>query len=99
MSVHVTTGIGKLYDKEAPDFPVASINFNLLETEANKYVKEKWWGDFSVGGELKHAGNYIIHFADSRKGECIVIPNTESSSKKNKTWFYHFNGRSGLSRK
>lgn len=52
-----------------------------------------------MGEELKHMGNYLIGFEDARKGECVVISNTESSSKKNKTWYYHFNGRGGLGRK
>jgi hypothetical protein len=99
MSVRITTGTGTLYDREMPDFAVANISFNLQETESNKYVRKKWWGDFSVQKELKHAENYIISFEDARKGECVVIPNTESSSKKNRIWFYHFNGRSGLGRK
>jgi hypothetical protein len=56
-------------------------------------------GEFSGGDELKHIGNYLIEFEDARKGECIVTSNTESSSKKSKTWYYHFNGRGGLGRK
>ena len=99
MSIHISTGSGTLYDKETPDFPVARINFNLMETEATKYTNKKWWGEFSVDEELKHMGNYLIGFEDARKGECIVIANTESSSKENKTWYYHFNGRGELGRK
>jgi hypothetical protein len=99
MSIHISTGSGTLYNKETPDFPVARINFNLMETEATKYTKKKWWGEFSVGEELEHMGNYLIGFEDARKGECVVIGNTESSSRKNKTWYYHFNGRGGLGRK
>jgi hypothetical protein len=29
----------------------------------------------------------------------VVIANTEATSKKAKTWYYHFNGRSALVRK
>jgi hypothetical protein len=87
MNVQVTSGTGTLYDKEMPDFPVAKISFSLLETEANKYVKKKWWGDFSAVSEPKHAGNYIIGFEDSRKGECVFIPNTEASSKRTRSGF------------
>jgi hypothetical protein len=99
MGIRITTGKGSLYDKETPDFPVAQINYNLMETEATKYTKKKWWGDFNLGDELKHMGNYLIGFEDARKGECLVIANTESSSKKNKVWFYHFNGRRSLDRR
>ncbi len=99
MSIRITTGSGTLFDKETPDFPVARINFNLMETEATKYTKKKWWGEFSLSEELKHMGNFLISFEDARKGECVVIANTASSSKKNKTWYYHFNGRGGLGRK
>ncbi len=99
MSIRITTGAAALYDKETPDFPVARINYNLMETEATKYNKKKWWGDFSLGEELKHLGNYLIGFDDARKGGCVVIANTESSSRKNKIWFYHFNGRGSLGRK
>lgn len=99
MALRITNGSGTLYDKETPDFPVARINYNLMETEATKYNKKRWWGEFSLDEELKHLGNYLIGFEDARKGECVVIANTESSSKKNKTWYYHFNGRGGLSRR
>jgi phosphoserine aminotransferase len=91
--------MGTLYNKETPDFPVARINFNLMETESTKYNKKKWWGDFSLNEALKHGGNYLIGFEDSRKGECIVIPNTEARSAKSKTWYYHFNGRGALGKK
>ena len=99
MSIRITTGMGVLYDREMPDFPIARINFNLMETEATKYNKKKWWGDFSMGEELKHLGNYLIGFEDARKGECVIIANSDASSMKNKTWYYHFNGRSPLGRK
>jgi hypothetical protein len=99
MSLRISTGIATLYDKETPDFAVARVNVNLMETESTKYSKKKWWGDFSVNEELRHLGNYLIGFEDARKGECIVIANTEASSKKSKTWYYHFNGRGGLGRK
>jgi len=99
VSLRITTGIGTLYDKETPDFAVARVNFNLMETETTKYNKKKWWGDFSVNEELRHAGNFLISFEDARKGEVIVIPNTESQTRNSKTWYYHFNGRGGLGRK
>ena len=92
----MTSGTGTLYDNEMPDFPVAKISFNLLETEENKYVKKKWWGDFSAVSELKHAGNYIIGFEDSRKGECVVIPNTEASSKRTRSGFIILTAGPGL---
>jgi hypothetical protein len=41
MSRRITTGSDTLFDKETPDFPVARINFNLMETEATKYTKKK----------------------------------------------------------
>jgi hypothetical protein len=101
MTVRVTTGTGTLYDKDTPDLPLARITFNLLEIDATKYTRKKWWGDFNLGHELKHLGNYIIGFEDTRKGECVIIANTESGTNKNttKTWYYHFNGRGGLGRR
>lgn len=90
--------MGVLY-KEMPAFPVARINFNLMETEATKHNKKRRWGDFSMGEELKHLGNYRIGFEDARKGECVIVANTEATSKKYKTWYYHLNGRSTLGRK
>ena len=68
MSIRITTGSGTLFDKETLDFPVARINFNLMETEATRYAKKKWWGEFSLGEELKHIGNYLIGFEDACKG-------------------------------
>lgn len=99
MGLHYNNGFGHLYDKEAPDFPTARINYQMMETDATRYTKKKWWGDFSTGDELKHLGNFIIDFEDSRRGECVVIANTDVSSKKARAWYYHFNGRGALSHK
>jgi hypothetical protein len=99
MGIHINSGFGNIYDKETPDFPSARINYKLLETDASKYTHKKWWGEFNTNDELKHLGNYFIEFEDNRRGECIVIANSEVSSKKAKTWYYHFNGRGALSRK
>jgi hypothetical protein len=99
MSIHFANGFGHLYEKETPDFPVARVSYQLTETDATRYTNKRWWGDFSTSEALKHPGNYYIEFEDARRGECIVIPNTESSSKKAKTWHYHFNGRGALGRK
>ena len=93
MTLRITSGTGMLFDKEAPDFPVARVAFNLMETDGTKYSKKKWWGDFSVGEELRHSGNFLISLENARKGEIIVIPNTESKTRKSTTWYYHFNGR------
>ena len=99
MSLHISNGVGNLYEKESPDFPAARINYNLMETDATKYNKQKWWGEFSTAEELKHLGNFLVDFEDARRGECVVIANTEGASKKSKTWYYHFNGRGTLSKK
>ncbi len=99
MGIRFANGQGNLYDKETPDFPAARLGYQLTETDATKYTKKRWWGDFSTGDELKHLGNFYIEFEDGRRGECVVIANTEASSRKAKTWYYHFNGRGALSRK
>jgi len=99
MTVRFSNGLGHLFDKETPDFAIAKINYQLTETDPTKFSKRRWWGDFSTGDQLKHSGNFYIEFEEGRRGEIVVIPDTEASSKKAQTWYYHFNGRSSLSRK
>ena len=91
--------MGALYDKETPDFPVARINFSLMETDSSKYTKKKWWGEFNSSEKLRHLGDFLIGFDDSRKGVCIVMANTEATSKATKIWYYRFNGRGALGKK
>ena len=98
MTVRFANGIGYLFQKETPDFPVERISYQLTEMDATAYTKKRWWGDFSTHEELKHSGNYLIEFEDKRRGECVVIADAEASSKKAKIFYYHFNNRGPLTR-
>ena len=95
MALHYSNGVGRLYDKEI-EKPVATVKYQLIETDPTKYTKKKWWGDFSTNREIKRLGNYIIELEDRRKGECIISPNTEVKKGRSSRYYYHLNGRGKL---
>jgi hypothetical protein len=99
MSIRFNNGSGQVFPKETPETPLARITYKLTETDATKYTKKRWWGDFSCGEEIKRLGNFFIEFEDGRRGECAVIANTEDATDKAQIWYYHFNGRGALSRR
>ena len=95
MAIHYSNGVGRLYDKEM-DKPVAEVKYQLIETDPTKYTHKKWWGEFSSVRQIKQSGNFILELEDSRKGECVIIANTQM--KKGTVHHYHFNGRGKLGR-
>ena len=98
MGIHYGNGFGLVFDKEL-EKPIAKGNYSLIETDATKYTKKKWWGEFSTSKAIKRAGNYIIELEDGRKGECIIFANSEAKQGRASQYSYHFNGRSALRRK
>jgi hypothetical protein len=99
MGIRFATGQGYIYAKETPDLLAGRVSYQLTEIDGSKYTKPRWWGDFSTREELAHLGNFFIQFEDGRRGECVVIGDTEASSDKTRVWYYHFNGRGKFSRR
>jgi len=100
MAIHFSNGIGQLFEKNI-DMPIAQINYHLSETDATKYTRKKWWGDFQSNKKLKEsqlASTLRMEFDDSRNGACTVWMGTEAGSKKSSNNIYHFNGRGKLVR-
>jgi hypothetical protein len=98
MAIHYSSGFGKLYDKETGE-TILNINYQLIETDQTIYTNKKWWGEFSVKQEIELDSMYIIEFADSRKGECIVTTDSERKPEREKTasnHYYRFYGRGRL---
>ena len=63
------------------------------------YTSKKWWGEFSVKKEMNPDRLYIVEFADSRKGECIVITDSEKQQDRKReasNCHYRFYGRGRL---
>ena len=101
MAIRYTGGSGKLYDKETGE-TVLNINYQLIETDQTIYTNKKWWGDFSIKQEIDPASMYIIEFADGRKGDCIVITDSEKRREGQRlasNYFYRFYGRGRLGRR
>ncbi len=98
MSVHMSSGFGHLYETQAPDHALATISYQLTETDATQYTKKRWWGEFTLGEPLRHTGNYIIDFQDMRRGDCLVTAGADTGGK-GKLCFYRFNGRGQLSKR
>lgn len=99
MAVHYSNGFGKLYDKENGE-TILNINYQLIETDKTIYSNKKWWGEFSAKQEMEPVSTYIIEFADSRKGECIVTTNLEGrrgGERLASNSYYRFYGRGKLS--
>jgi len=101
MTIHFSNGIGQLFERNI-DMPIAQISYHLSETDATKYTRKKWWGDFHSNKKLKESqlvGTLRVEFDDSRDGECTVwMGNDGGSSKKDNNNLYHFNGRGKLGR-
>ena len=101
MAVHYSGGFGKLYGKETGE-TILDINYQLIETDQTIYTNKKWWGEFSTKREIDPVSMYIIEFADSRKGECVVITDSERRREGERlasNYFYRFNGRGRLGRR
>ena len=63
------------------------------------YTSKKWWGELSVKNEMDPERMYVVEFADSRKGECIVITDSEKkrdSARVVSNHHYRFYGRGKL---
>jgi len=100
MAIHYSGGFGKLYDKETGE-TILNINYQLIETDETKYTNKKWWGEFSTKQEIDPGRMYIIEFADSRKGECILMTDSERKRERERlasNYFYRFYGRGRLGR-
>jgi len=98
MAVHYSNGFGKLYDKDT-GVAILNINYQLIETDKTIYTNKKWWGEFSTKQEMEPVSTYIIEFADSRKGECIVTTNLEGirgGERIASNCYYRFYGRGKL---
>jgi hypothetical protein len=98
MTVHYSNGFGKLYDKDT-GVVILNINYQLIETDKTIYTNKKWWGEFSTKQGMEPVSTYIIEFADSRKGECIVTTNSEirqGGVSLTSNYYYRFYGRGKL---
>ena len=54
MAIHFSNGTGRLFEKNI-DMPIAQISYHLSETDATKYTRKKWWGDFQSNKKLKES--------------------------------------------
>jgi hypothetical protein len=98
VGIHYSNGFGKLYDRETGE-TILNIDYQLIETDQTIYTNKKWWGEFSTKKEIDPGRMYIIEFADSRKGECILITDSERRREGQKLashCFYRFYGRGRL---
>jgi len=95
MSLHYSNGLGMLYEKDS-DLFIDKVNYQLVESDATRYTRKRWWGELISAREIKNTGtSFILEMADGRRGECFVYPNQELLQKAARH-FYHFNGRSRL---
>ena len=98
MAIHYSNGFGKLYNKETGE-TILNINYQLIETDQTIYTNKKWWGEFSTKQKLEPVNMYIVEFADSRKGECVVATDSERRREGERlasNYYYRFYGRGRL---
>ena len=96
MGLHYSSGSGNLHHKEVGGLTV-DIQYQLIETDATKYASQKWWGTFFAKREVKQLGNYLIEFADGRRGECVVFgSDTPMKGRASRRHYYRFYSRGRL---
>jgi hypothetical protein len=93
MTVRYLGGTARLYAKDI-EKPVADVRFQMMMTDANRFTRMKWWGDFSASKELKTLGEFIMEFEDGSRGEVFVYASGAPQGKGR--YQYPFNGRSKL---
>lgn len=98
MGLHYSGGIGSVYDKEL-DKPISTIDYQLIETDATKYTKKKWWGEFYSSKKIKRTGVYRIELEDGQSGDCVVWVKDDIVQDRASQYHYHFNGRGKLGKK
>ncbi len=99
MGLHYSSGIGKLYDKEAEKV-VTEFKYQLIETDQTKYTPKKWWGEFTTNQKIKKLSDFIIEFDGGRAGGCYVSVNTDKGEVRGTSLHhYRFYGRGKLGRR
>ena len=94
MTVRYLGGTARIYSKDI-DKPVAEIRYQMMITQATRFTRMKWWGDFSANKEIKPLGEFIMEFEDGTRGEIFVYASGASGAKASR-FQYTFNGRSKL---
>ncbi|MCK5576687.1 MAG: hypothetical protein KAI14_00065 [Dehalococcoidales bacterium] len=97
MGIRYSNGFGLIYDKELEKL-IAKVNCSLVETDATKYARKRWWGEFSTIKAIERTGKYVIEMEDGRRGECIAFAGSNAQQGPGSQYYYHFNGRSALRR-
>ena len=94
MTVRYSGGTARLYAKDI-EKPVADVRYQMMVTDATRYTRMKWWGDFSANKELKTLGEFIMEFDDGSRGDVFVYTSGAPGAKSGR-FQYTFNGRSKL---
>jgi hypothetical protein len=97
MGLHYSGGIGIVYDKEL-DKSIGSVDYQMIETDATKYTRKRWWGEFYSNRKIKKTGVYRLELEDGRGGDCVVWVKDDLVTNKASQFHYHFNGRGKLGR-
>ena len=98
MALHYSNGFGKIRDKETGETAL-DIKYQLIETDQTMYTSKKWWGELTLKKEMNPDRMYVVEFADNRKGECIVITDSEKKQDRSRevsNYHYRFYGRGRL---
>ena len=94
MTIKYLGGTARLYAKDI-EKPVADIRYQMMISQATRFTRMKWWGDFSANKELRTVGEFIMEFEDGTRGEVFVYTSGAPGSKSGR-YQYTFNGRSKL---
>ena len=97
MAIRYSSGKGKLFLKDT-EKALASIQYQLQETNPTQYTSTKWWGDFTSIIDFRAVGEFIIELEDGRRGSCDVLRTTPANRRLVK-YQYSFNGHGPLGRR
>ncbi|AKG53875.1 hypothetical protein DGWBC_1222 [Dehalogenimonas sp. WBC-2] len=94
MSIRYNGGTARLYSKDT-EKSVADIRYQMMSTEATRFTRMRWWGDFSANKELRTLGDFVMEFEDGSRGEVFVYSSGAPQGKSGR-FLYTFNGRGRL---
>jgi hypothetical protein len=95
MTVRYQGGSARLYAKDI-EKPLADVRYQMMMTQATRFTRMRWWGDFSANKELKTLGEFTMEFEGGTRGDVFVYASGAPQGSKSGRFQYSFNGRSKL---
>jgi hypothetical protein len=95
MALEITSGKGHLYDTESRRL-VAEVNYNLKYSPDSEAGESTWHGSLTVNRELGAHGEFVIEFADGRRGNCYLNRGLKTMGGMPAVFHYNYRGQGNL---